>query len=398
MTDNTTFFEIVKGMLKSIFQLNMQTFKNNSDIVSFCSQYRLSNIQSWLQPEALELILDKSHRESINYFEDSLHLRIILFYYDNVPVIIGPYLAEEISVKQSIQLTDYYQLSMTPQELKIYYGSFPILPDLQIDRITNYILKEFHLTRLAEHYHFFKSTDLMAEPIEPGDGKDLSNANLELHYDMEQKYMNAIKEGDFHTAISYKDILSNHSNRLWQKNHSKDSALNGYAVNRAMTRIAAYEAGVPAPVVHQISFRESIALMNANTISQMEKINHKMIQEFCDYIAMQKKHQYSALVQSILYTMTQNYNTPLTVQQLAKDFHISESYMITVFKKETGVTPAEYLRNIRLENAASLLISSHEKIQEVSCKVGIYDSNYFVKLFKAKYDLTPREYRKKYQI
>ena len=113
---------------------------------------------------------------------------------------------------------------------------------------------------------------------------------------------------------------------------------------------------------------------------------------------MAKKHQYSALVQSILYTMTQNYNTPLTVQQLAKDFHISESYMITVFKKETRVTPAEYLRNIRLENAASLLISSHEKIQEVSCKVGIYDSNYFVKLFKAKYDLTPREYRKKYQI
>ncbi|MCR4673419.1 MAG: helix-turn-helix transcriptional regulator [Lachnospiraceae bacterium] len=398
MTDNTSILEIVKGMLQSIFQLNMRSFESKSDIVAFCDNNRLAKEQSWLQPEALELILNKSHQDNINYYEDSLHLRIILFYFNKVPVIIGPYLADEISAKQCIQIINHYQLSMSPQELNIYYGSFPILPDLQIGRIINYILKEFQLTHLTEHYTFFKTSDEISDEVAHLDETDISNANLELHYDMEKKYMDAIKEGDFHTAISYRDTLSNHSNRLWQKNNAKGSALSGYAINRAMTRIAAYEAGVPAPVIHQISYQESIALANANTISQMEKINHKMIQEFCDYITMQKKDQYSALVQSIIFTIKQNYSSSLTVQQLADNHSISESYMITQFKKETGYTPLEYLRDIRLEKAASLLISSHEKIQEVSFKVGIYDSNYFVKLFKAKYDLTPGEYRKKYQI
>ncbi|HAT01788.1 MAG TPA: hypothetical protein DCS54_00705 [Oribacterium sp.] len=398
MISKTEALEIAKGLLKDIVQLDIHSMQSHLDTVIFCRETRLTEVQSWLFPDSLELILNNAHRENINYFEDSLHLRIVLFYLDGMPVLIGPYLSEDITVKQCTQIINHYKLSMSHNHLKIYYGRFPVVSDLQMGRIIDALMKILNLQNLPEHYTFFKDSEDSGSGTDASEGNDISNANLEMHYNLEQKYMNAIAEGNYRKALSYKDILSENSHRLWQKNFSKEMALNSYAVNRAMTRIAAYKAGVPGPIVHQISFEEAVSLTRANNYSQMEKICCQMIQRFCDYISSRNKNRYSALVQSILYTIQERYDTPLTVSLLAADANVSESYMITQFKKETHMTPVEYLRNVRLENAAGLLISSHEKIQEISQRVGIYDSNYFVKLFKQKYELTPRAYRKKYQI
>ncbi|WP_408606431.1 helix-turn-helix domain-containing protein [Lachnospira pectinoschiza] len=54
-----------------------------------------------------------------------------------------------------------------------------------------------------------------------------------------------------------------------------------------------------------------------------------------------------------------------------------------------------YLNQIRMQHAANSLIKTNQSIQEISASVGIYDSNYFVKIFKKEFNLTPTAYRKK---
>ena len=80
--------------------------------------------------------------------------------------------------------------------------------------------------------------------------------------------------------------------------------------------------------------------------------------------------------------------------QLANELQVSESYMIKQFRGETGQTPAACLRDIRLKHAASMLLTTTDSIQQISAAVGITDTNYFTKLFRKKYGLTPREYRR----
>lgn len=48
-----------------------------------------------------------------------------------------------------------------------------------------------------------------------------------------------------------------------------------------------------------------------------------------------------------------------------------------------------------MQHAANSLIKTNQSIQEISASVGIYDSNYFVKIFKKEFNLTPTAYRKK---
>jgi YesN/AraC family two-component response regulator len=65
-----------------------------------------------------------------------------------------------------------------------------------------------------------------------------------------------------------------------------------------------------------------------------------------------------------------------------------------VFKKETGWTMTEYIALMRCKKAARLLKKTDLPVQEISSYVGYSDNNYFVKVFKKIYDLTPSEYRK----
>lgn len=64
------------------------------------------------------------------------------------------------------------------------------------------------------------------------------------------------------------------------------------------------------------------------------------------------------------------------------------------FKKETGLTFGSYIAKKRCEKAALLLKETALQVQEISNYVGYPDNNYFIKVFKKMYNMTPSEYRK----
>jgi two-component system response regulator YesN len=78
--------------------------------------------------------------------------------------------------------------------------------------------------------------------------------------------------------------------------------------------------------------------------------------------------------------------------------HVHEaSYFSTLFKKETGKTFSEYLIELRISRARSMLTDSDEAVSAIAGQVGYADLKYFSKIFKRLTGLTPSEYRKLYQ-
>lgn len=69
-------------------------------------------------------------------------------------------------------------------------------------------------------------------------------------------------------------------------------------------------------------------------------------------------------------------------------------YLKKMFKKETGLTPLQYLTGKRLENAASTLSTFYGKgnVSETARLCGFADPLYFSRLFKKKYGVSPRSY------
>jgi len=104
------------------------------------------------------------------------------------------------------------------------------------------------------------------------------------------------------------------------------------------------------------------------------------------------------IVQSLIDYMSYYYMEDISLSYLSTVMHISPAYISKIFKEETGSSPIQYLIEIRLEKAKSLLVSSSLPIQEIAEAVGYKDAYYFSKLFKKYYDLSPSAYRNKLHV
>ena len=89
-----------------------------------------------------------------------------------------------------------------------------------------------------------------------------------------------------------------------------------------------------------------------------------------------------------------NYSKPISITSYAASRGMSAGWFIKNFKKINKVTPAQYLINLRITNAIELLIGSNKNITEIANAVGIEDSLYFSRLFKAHTGFSPLEYKK----
>lgn len=83
-------------------------------------------------------------------------------------------------------------------------------------------------------------------------------------------------------------------------------------------------------------------------------------------------------------------NIPISV--LAKECAICESSLRRIFKKHTGITPAEYRTEVKLRRAMYLLESADKSVAEIAEELGFYDAAYFSKTFHKHVGLTPKQY------
>ena len=81
------------------------------------------------------------------------------------------------------------------------------------------------------------------------------------------------------------------------------------------------------------------------------------------------------------------------LEALAQELGVSPYHLSRLFKEEKGENFINYVTSLRLEKAKKLLGNPSLIIKEISTEVGYNDQNYFTKLFKQKFGLTPTEYR-----
>ena len=87
-------------------------------------------------------------------------------------------------------------------------------------------------------------------------------------------------------------------------------------------------------------------------------------------------------------------NNTLTVDELVDEMGMGRTVFFNKLKSMTGLSPVEFIREMRIKRAAQLLEERKYNITEVTYMVGMNDSRYFAKCFKNTYGVTPSEYRR----
>lgn len=92
--------------------------------------------------------------------------------------------------------------------------------------------------------------------------------------------------------------------------------------------------------------------------------------------------------------ISRNYMHPITSADIAAAVGFSPNHLSRKFRETTGMGVHEYLVSTRLQHAAMELLSTTDTVTQVAIRCGFSDSNYFKDVFKRRYGVTPRDYRK----
>ncbi|GAF63373.1 AraC family transcriptional regulator [Bacillus sp. TS-2] len=102
-------------------------------------------------------------------------------------------------------------------------------------------------------------------------------------------------------------------------------------------------------------------------------------------------------VQLMINYIDKNFSDKITLESLANICYGSTYHMHRTFKRIKGITPTEYLRQVRLDEAKKYLLQTNKDIGEIAKCVGIANASYFIKTFKRSIGQTPAQFRLLYK-
>jgi len=91
--------------------------------------------------------------------------------------------------------------------------------------------------------------------------------------------------------------------------------------------------------------------------------------------------------------VAEHLHEPLSLDDLARQAHLSPAHFSRVFKQVTGLSPMQYVARQRMAQAGFLLSETHQPVKQVAAAVGYDDAYYFSRHFKQLVGMSPKAYR-----
>ena len=136
-------------------------------------------------------------------------------------------------------------------------------------------------------------------------------------------------------------------------------------------------------------------LLQLDSPAEIHRVVKEMLQRVCAYTGEKKRNKSLLLAKQAARYIDEHYSDKIKVEDIANAVYLSSGYLMTVFKKEIGMSVISYLRMRRMEKAKELLLDKKLKIYEVAERVGYESTNFFSATFRDYVGLSPKQFKDK---
>lgn len=154
------------------------------------------------------------------------------------------------------------------------------------------------------------------------------------------------------------------------------------------------DAGLNQEIAYNMSDILILQADSCTSIHQIKELTKKTVIEFTNVMRDEKKRNvYSKQIAKCLDYIFDNLNQNLHVKTIADYLNMTPSYLSRLFSHEVGVSISVYIKNLRLETAAQMLLYSDNEIAEIADYFLFSSQSHFTTAFQNKYGVTPKKYR-----
>jgi len=316
-------------------------------------------------------------------------------------LLIGPYQTFDVRREQLLEIAERCAMPATNfSRLEALYAAIPLLRDktplLSMINVLGESLwgsgDAFHIIDIKQELDAPRGImPVQGSAAEPEDFTAQMKA-METRYAYENELLETVSQGLTSRAEL---MLSNFSLKLMDS-RSPDPLRNAKIycfICNTLLRKAAEKGGVHPLHLDTTSSALARRIEVIGTVDEGTELMLEMVRSYCRLVRDQSTAQYSPFIRRCVTYIDANIAADLSLSTLAAIQNVNASYLSTQFRREVGKTVTEYVTERRMDLAARLLITSALQIQTIAQHCGMSDVNYFSKLFKKQYGVTPRQYR-----
>lgn len=356
----------------------------------------LPQLQPMMSVDTLSLILSCLHPACLYSSQDLLGINTIAFIFEGNTFLVGPYVKEEWQDDRAEQIL--IRMGLPASYLlpyKLYYCSYRLLDEQTVTRLVSGAITALK----PDQPPYLQQT--LAGLQGMGTHKLFEQEPLDFdlaarRYEQENKFLKLIETGHPQAALeAYLHMEKMDTDQTFNAENLRTMIANATIV-RTLARKAAERGGVHPAIVDSIAAPYAQKMYAAVNIREIYSMIPKMIEDFGEAVRRARQERYSTTINKVVSYISLHLSQEITRPELAKLVHVTPSHLSHQFKSETGLTLSQYIAQKRCEKAAELLQGTSLPIQDISAHVGYLDNNYFTKVFKDLYHMTPTNYRSQF--
>ena len=253
-------------------------------------------------------------------------------------------------------------LGISPKDQRIFEQYFESIPILQ-DSSSIFVMLDA-LGEVMWGKNSFSILDVSTErlfPVSPLQDKDrtldttLINMKLmEQRYAFENEMMSAVSRGQ---SQKVGQLMASFTEMNFEKRVADPirNMKNYSIIMNTLLRKAAESGGVHPVYLDSVSSSYATRIEQLGSISSINALMTDMFQSYCRLVRRHSMGEYSPTVQKAIVFIESDLSADLTLSSIAEAQNISSGYLSAIFRKETGKTITEYIREKRVNHAIYLL-------------------------------------------
>ncbi|MBO5772938.1 MAG: helix-turn-helix transcriptional regulator [Clostridia bacterium] len=321
---------------------------------------------------------------------------------DEAVLMIGPFSKVALSTRQTLELSEKHKIS--PQNQRAFNELLASVPVLQEESHLFLMLNTFCEIIWKGSSFSIEDGSLPgknpASPLQTQTQSQTDNFDelmlemkvMENRYAFENELLQAISTGQVLSENQFAPFGTEPQMEMRTTDKLRN-AKNYCIILNTLARKAAENGGVHPFYLNKVSTKFAIKIEQLSSPNECLNFLKEMIYAYSRLVRKHSMNSYSMAIQKTILLIDSDLAMDFDLKSLAEKQGLSPGYLSTLFRKETGKTLSEYIRDKRIKHASHLLATTHLQVQTIALHCGIMDLQYFSKIFKRHTGKTPKDFR-----